>query len=345
LGGAVVTVRGSNFKQSQDLRCNFGGKNVLAEYLTSNEVKCTVPAWKIAATQSGRKLSFWISGSAEISNNVEITYHSTLLVSDVDNNCVHAFDSHHGVFAGTLIPSGSGGLQAPQGIQIGNDNNIYVASGTNQVLKYNTMGQSLGVFAELPKGCAPSDIVFGPDTNLFVACRHLNKVIAFNAHSGQQLGVAAQGGGLSRPTGIAFGPGNTLYVVSSGSNKLLRFAQGGYFQGAVQKLVDEGKDVAFYDGKIFLSGGASHNNAILTVVEQKLHTFAESFQLREPVGIVFDGSSMFVASSQHIVRFNNNGGYISSMKAGRKTKMRPSFMTSSPRESRRAGGGRRHDEL
>ena len=122
------------------------------------------------------------------------------------------------------------------------------------------------------------------------------------------------------------------------------------------------QDVAFYDGKIFLSGGASHNNAILTVVDQKLHTFAESFQLREPVsdkkclnvsslrviestsmwpgvcrlmgiqtaldscmrydltfswfqvGIVFDGSSMFVASSQHIVRFNNNGGYISSMK-------------------------------
>lgn len=291
-------------------------------------------------------LRFWVSGSAEISNNVEITYYSTLLVSDVHNNCVHAFNSHHGVFASTLISDGSGGLQAPQGIQIGNDNAIYVASKTNQILKYNMQGQSLGVFTELPKGCSPSDIVFGPDTNLFVACHHLNKVIAFNAHSGQQLGVAAQGGGLIGPTGIAFGPANTLYVVSSGSRKLLRFAQGGYFQGAVMKLSDEGKDVAFHNGKLFFSGGPTHNNAILTMVDQKPHTYAESRQLREPNGIIFDGDSMFVASKQHIIRFNKNGGYVSSMKAGHSIKkMRPSYMAASPRESRRAGRGQTHDEL
>ena len=83
-------------------------------------------------------------------------------------------------------------------------------------------------------------MVPGPDGNWFVACSHINMVLAFNAKSGQQLGVAARGGGLKMPTGLAFAPGNILYVVSAGSNSVLQYAQGGYFRGAVTNDLPNG---------------------------------------------------------------------------------------------------------
>jgi DNA-binding beta-propeller fold protein YncE len=243
----------------------------------------------------------------------------------------------------TVISSGAGGLSSPQGIQIGVDLSIYVASGgTNQILKYSAHGQPMGVFAELPKHCEPKDIEFGPDTNLFVACQLLGKVIALNANSGQQLGIAAQGGGLKMPTGIAFGPGNTLYVTSVGSNQLLRYAQGGYFQGAVQRLEDPAFDVAFHNGRVFLTSGATQNYAMLTIDGGNLLQFAEQ-RLHEPTGMVFDPSgSLFVSSEKEVVQFDAKGHFRSAVRP-RGYDMLATYITISPRETRRAGS--RHDEL
>jgi sugar lactone lactonase YvrE len=288
-------------------------------------------------------VSFWISGGGEISTSDEFLFHATLAVSDTANNCVHAFDAHHGHFVKTMIPSGAGGLESPQGIQFGEDMSMFVASaGTNQILKFNSNGQSLGVFTELPKNCDPKDILFGPDTNLFVACAQLNKVIAFNANSGQQLGIAAQGGGLSNPTGIAFGPGNTLYVVSTGNNRLLRYAQGGYFQGSVQK-VESAQDVAFFNQHLFVMGPGD-SNAVLVIKGNNAIRFAESFHLHNAVGMCFDAAGhLYVAANNRILRFTTKGHFQSSMTAARHGNMRATYMAVSPREQKRLGG--RHDEL
>lgn len=342
----IITVMGRGFSNPQDLRCNFGSKSVVADYVSSTEVKCVAPALRLKQDETGREMKFWLSGGGEISNNQDFLYHGSLLVSDTENNAVHLFDSHHGHHVSTLIPSGSGGLEHPQGVAFGQDGNIYVASlGSNQILKYNPQGKSMGVFAELPKSCHPKDIQFGPDSNLFVACSSIARVVALNANSGQQLGVAAQGGGLSQPVGIAFGPGNTLYVVSTGSNKVLKYAQGGYFQGSVHSSQDSGSDVAMFGGKIFLTGGANTGNSILMLDGATAMHHAESFQLHNPTAIEFDPAGYLYASSgESVLRFTARGRFISTMRLKSHGKpMQATFMASSPREAPRKTG--RHDEL
>lgn len=344
LGNTVITVMGNGFSKKQDLRCNFGQRNVPAEYVTGQKVECTAPQFKLNPSESGQKIKFWLSGGGEISNSVDFLFHATLLVSDAANDCVHAFDSYHGHFVKTLVSSGAGGLKDPQGISFGADMNIYVASGaSNQILKYNANGQSMGVFSELPANCGPKDIEFGPDGNLFVACSALSKVLAFNANSGQQLGVAAQGGGLSQPQGIAFGPGNSLYVMSHGTRQVLRYAQGGYFQGAVHRLEDHGADVAFAEGQVFVTGGAHHNHAVCTIKDGQMHAYAQSFSLRDPVGIVFDPAGyLMVASGDNVIRFTAGGHSLNTMKPFR-INMKATYMAVSPREKASRRGVR--DEL
>lgn len=345
VGSTVITVNGQNFRSPQDLRCNFGSSSVVADYVSSTQIKCTSPNIKLPATETGKHMPFWLSGGGEISNEKEFLIHATLLVSDAGNDAVHAFDAHHGHYTKTLIKSGVGGLSSPQGISFGNDGNIYVASaGSNQILKYNPNGQSLGVFSELPKSCYPSDIIFGPDSNLFVACEHMGKVVALNANSGQQLGVAAQGGGLKAPKGLAFGPGNTLFVVSAGSNAILKYAQGGYFQGVVQRTADPGTDVAFFGGRIFYPGGASVSNSILMIDGQQPQHFAESFMIHDPQGLCFDQAGyMFVSSGPSVLRFTHKGHYLGSARPDdTKKPMVATYLTTSPREVQRKG---RHDEL
>jgi len=284
--------------------------------------------------ETGRLVPFWLSGGGEVSTNVEFLFHATLLVTDSKNHAVHAFDAHHGHFVKTLVAPKSGGLLHPQGIAYGADGNVFVASsGTDQILRYQGgSGQYIGVFVQLQKGCHPKGIEFGPDGNLFVACFHLGKVIAYNAQSGQQLGVAATGGGLSRPTGLAFGPGSTLYVVSSGSNQLLSFAQGGYFQGAVERNVEHGTGVTYAGGSIFMSGGPSRHNAVLKIEGGHSTHFAESFELHKPVGLLFDQAGfLHVASGESIVRFTDRGQFVSSAKAN-EYQMEAGFLALSPRE-------------
>jgi len=305
---------------------------------------CTAPQHKLRAQDTGRILDFYISGGGEITNNVEFTYHSTLLVSDAANHCVHAFDAHHGMYHRTLIGPGSGGLNNPQGIQIADDMSIYVASaGTNQILKYSSNGQAMGPFAELPKHCDAKDIEFGPDTNLFVACSGLGKVIALNVNSGQQLGIAAQGGGLKVPTGIAFGPGNTLYVTSFGTKQLLRYAQGGYFQGAVQRVEDPAHDVAFHNNRVFMTGGPMVEHALLYIDGGTLLHFGEQ-TLTEPRGMTFEpAGKLFVSAAHEVVQFDAKGHKRSSMHAEGYSNMHATYLAVTPRQKRRAGNA--HDEL
>lgn len=346
MAGTVITVSGRGFANPQDLRCNFGSKSVPADYVSSTEIKCTSPTIRLKRKDSGMHVQFWLSGGGEISQAQEFLYHSTLLASDEANDCVHLFDAHHGQFTKTLIQPGAGGLKSPQGIQFGSDGNIYVASqGTNQILKFNVNGQSIGVFAELPKTCSPTAMVFGPDSNLFVSCTGMSKVIALNANSGQQLGTAAQGGGLSLPMGLAFGPGNTLYVVSAGTNQVLRYAQGGYFQGAVTRMEDRGSGIAMNGGSLFVTGGASVENAVLQLEGQRLHAFAESHVLADPYALAFDPAGfLFVSAANNIVRFTDRGMFLGSMAVtGAANACKPTFMALSPREAPRRQG--RHDEL
>src|SRR5690348_12199810 len=71
-----------------------------------------------------------------------------VIVSSDFNDSVQKYDlaGHH---LGAFVPSGGGGLDSPQGITVGPDDNVYVSSAnTDQVLKYNgATGAFLGAIA------------------------------------------------------------------------------------------------------------------------------------------------------------------------------------------------------
>lgn len=343
LGGVEVVVKGANFYNSPQMKCNFGTQQTQAKYVSATEVHCESPPFQIPAATNAVQAKFFISTSQEVTETLTIKYHVSLLVSDQKNHAVHLLNGQTGNREKTLISSGSGGLQLPEGVALGKDRNIYVVSGgTNQILRYTRTGEFMNTFANLPAKCWPKGLIVGPDGNWFLSCSHINLVLAFNAKSGQQLGVAARGGGLKTPMGLAFAPGNVLYVVSSGNNQILQYAQGGYFRGSVASGVQNAFDVAFHQGQVYSTGPKEvvtrHlDNTHVTHVHGGANMMA-------PKGFAFAGTQLFVANENSVFRFGSHGRARSVAKIGN---MKASFMTASnsgpPAQVRRRPS--RHTEL
>jgi sugar lactone lactonase YvrE len=127
-----------------------------------------------------------------------------------------------------FVATGSGGLDAPYGITLGSDGNVYVASSGGAVLRYSgTTGQSLGTFVTQGSG-GLSDVyglTFGPDGNLYVASGATDEVLCYNGTTGAFMNafVAAGSGGLDYPRGVTFGADGNLYVSSSNTHAILRY--------------------------------------------------------------------------------------------------------------------------
>lgn len=292
--------------KGESIQCHFGHDIVKAEYISDKEIRCKTPK-VVLKEEASVTVNVWVTSPGVFcTNSRHFTFFAPLFVSDRANHVVHMLDAHRGTVRGTIVKAGAGGLVEPQGLAMGKDDNLYVASaGTNQILRYDGQGNFLEIFANLPPKCGVRGIAQGPDGNWYAACYNINLVLAFNGKSGQQLGIAARAGGLKRPTGLAFGPNNLLYVVSSGSHQILQYARGGYFRGMVSREYKSGQDVNFHRGKVYATGGVS--GEVSTFLEAATVTAFKDrgapFQ-----GMAFVQNQAFVASGDKIVRFSMNRG-------------------------------------
>jgi DNA-binding beta-propeller fold protein YncE len=212
---------------------------------------------------------------------------SYLLVADWGGDKVLRYDAASGAFVDPFIPRRIGGMNQPYGILFGpHDGHLYVSVGEyggpgqlKGVLRYHSAtGAFLGNFARGGKLESPRGIIFGPDGNLYVVDKKVDRpearVARFHGFTGAYLDdfVPFGSGGLNRAAGLVFGPSLQnhrqldLYVTSGLTRNVLRYdGTTGAFLG---DFVASGSGGLGYpvalsfgpDGNLYVAAGALDSN-------------------------------------------------------------------------------------
>ena len=102
-----------------------------------------------------------------------------------------------------FITAGSGGLDAPVGIALGPDGNVYVACNGGAVRRYDgTTGAYISTFVTQGSGglSGPDGLAFSPDGNLYVASLNTDQVLRYDGTTGAFMDLLV-GPGDGRTTG------------------------------------------------------------------------------------------------------------------------------------------------
>ena len=261
--------------------------------------------------------TYGIGASAE-----ETQLQSVLYVSNSGTNSILRYNASTGAFIGTFVPSGSGGLQWPEGISFGPDGNLYVSSfSSDSILRYNgRTGTFIDTFVSVGSGGlnGPHGLAFGPDNYLYVSSYFTRNILRYHGITGKFTGVFSPTGGdvlKRKPTGITFGPDNNLYVVSGVD--VLRFdgSNGAFMDIFVAQQLKAGEGLAFGpDSNLYVSDrGANQIKRFNGISGDFIDTFVNNndYRLRGPSGLVFgvDGRLYVSSNFNHsILRYKANTG-------------------------------------
>jgi RHS repeat-associated protein len=244
-----------------------------------------------------------------------------LLVDNWGGHNVLSYDATRGLFAGAFVGATSGGLLGPEGMAIGADGNLYVASyNNNAIYRYDGQtGAFLDIFASTPPGISqPNDILFGPDGNLYLDTFNNTAVYRFD-HTGAYLGQFTSGFDLVNGAGgMAFGPDGNLYVCSLNSQSVEEYngttgAFISHFVPAGSNNIGRAENLTFGpDGNLYVSSRG--NEAVLRYDGRTgafLGIFASGGGLTYPGGLAFgpDGN-LYVTSefNNTVLRFDGHTG-------------------------------------
>jgi len=145
-----------------------------------------------------------------------------LLVCDLLGDQVLRYDGTTGSFLGVFA---SGPFDGPEGITVGPDGNVYIASEySSNVTKWSPSGAYLGEFVAPGVGglSGEQDLEFGPDGNLYVMS-HItlasNSIWKFDGTTGAFLGPHGLGGGPGHTHGMTWRPsdGNVYQLFLPGT--------------------------------------------------------------------------------------------------------------------------------
>jgi len=117
---------------------------------------------------TGALVSTFVAATDAGMGPVGLTFHGgALYVSYADTDDVRAYDALDGTPLGVFVARGSGGLDAPAGLEFGPDGHLYVASlDTDEILQFDgATGAFLSVYVPAGSGglAGPIDLVFAPE--------------------------------------------------------------------------------------------------------------------------------------------------------------------------------------
>ncbi len=183
----------------------------------------------------------------------------------------------------------------------------------------------LGTFAN---PSTPSNMVYGPDGNLYVSTLSGNSVLRYNAtglplpapgKSGAEF-VSPGAGGLSVARKLAFGPDGNLYVASENSNAVLRFdSDTGASLGALvapgSAGLDHPRGLLFHtDGFLYVTsvGGSVAAPGLDSVLRYNAITGAPAGISGQPDDAVFIPTGSGGLDNPSQVAFHNGEVYVAS---------------------------------
>ncbi len=205
--------------------------------------------------------------------NQTINLTSDLFVAGENTSDVLRFNSSTGALIDAFVPAGSGGLSMGNDMVIGPDGNLYVTSQTavhnsqekGAVLRYNGItGSFIDAFVPLGSGGlrGPTELIFGPDGNLYVSDYWDQNVKRYNGSTGAFLGIFTSGGSPLAPQGLRFGADGNLYLADE--LQVLRYngstgAYIGVFVPAGSGGLQEPQCIVFGpDGNLYVSDPLGH---------------------------------------------------------------------------------------
>lgn len=193
------------------------------------------------------------------------------------------------------------GMMTPNGLAIAGGN-LYVASRDGgQILKFNGLGDSFaGVFAQGLEMVGPSDVLFGPNGDLYVANSLADNVSRYDRATGA-LVATYRHPALVHPVGLAFSADGRLFASSVTARRLYELnpntsevigvvAEGGLLAGPA--------DIHFGpDGLLYAANPPGNSVTRYDPVSGQVTTFLASAQLAAPTSLQFgDDGKWYVGS-------------------------------------------------
>ena len=159
-----------------------------------------------------------------------ITEDGRLLVVSRNTSSVEQFDAATLEPLGTLIGTGSGGLNEPSAIAVTDDDHILVSSDNNNVLEFDANGQYVRVLIAPNSGglSTPRGIVQHPNGMILVTSNSTNSIEAYNRATGNHIERFDRGGlesgywGLGQPWALRVGPDGDIYVATHDANTAIQ---------------------------------------------------------------------------------------------------------------------------
>jgi CSLREA domain-containing protein len=247
---------------------------------------------------------------------------SELLVCDYGTNSVASYD-RHGLPNPDLIPAGTGGLNAPIGIEVGpyaDNEDVFVMNGNSGIRRFSTIGQYKGIFATSAQAGYVVDGIFGDDNGpwpyLYTANYDVDGGLGVFHHESGGGGtfIMSGTGGLRYPSGVALYD-EDLYATSTGTHEVLRFdGHTGNFLGVFADNLNIPRDIVLHNNKLYVANEGTDEVRrfdAATGTDEGAFVTIGSGGLDGPTDLAFgpDGD-LYVISKENdrILRYNGSTG-------------------------------------